>query len=64
MTEEVKRLRCVVADLIGENERLKTELAKANELLSKSQDVFCEWDMDYFPIYEEIGLYLNEEEDE
>lgn len=26
MTEEVKRLRCAVADLIGENERLKTAL--------------------------------------
>lgn len=25
MTEEVKRLRCAVADLIGENERLKAE---------------------------------------
>ncbi|MGI1816283.1 hypothetical protein OEJ84_17375 [Bacillus subtilis] len=25
MTEEVKRLRCAVADLIGENERLKSE---------------------------------------
>ncbi|QAV89606.1 hypothetical protein ES963_16465 [Bacillus subtilis] len=25
MTEEVKRLRCAVADLIGENERLKTK---------------------------------------
>ncbi|CAF1843611.1 hypothetical protein [Bacillus subtilis] len=62
MNEEVKTLRCTVADLIGENERLKTELAKANELLSKSQDVFCEWDMEYFPIYEEIGLYLNEED--
>lgn len=64
MNEEVKTLRCTVADLIGENERLKTELAKANELLSKSQDVFCEWDMEYFPIYEEIGLYLTEEEGE
>ncbi|MEC2403380.1 hypothetical protein ABES35_17100 [Bacillus subtilis] len=62
MNEEVKTLRCTVADLIGENERLKTELAKANELLSKSQDVFCEWDMEYFPIYEEIGLYLNGED--
>ncbi|TJZ71441.1 hypothetical protein FA037_05855 [Bacillus amyloliquefaciens] len=30
MTEEVKRLRCAVADLIGENERLKEE----NEMLS------------------------------
>ncbi|MCY8493710.1 hypothetical protein [Bacillus inaquosorum] len=30
MTEEVKRLRCAVADLIGENERLKAE----NELLT------------------------------
>lgn len=29
MTEEVKRLRCAVADLIGENERLKSE----NEML-------------------------------
>ncbi|MGY5350537.1 hypothetical protein [Bacillus subtilis] len=26
MTEEVKRLRCVVADLIGENERLTAAL--------------------------------------
>ncbi|MDZ5669120.1 MULTISPECIES: hypothetical protein [Bacillus subtilis group] len=26
MTEEVKRLRCAVADLIGENERLKSAL--------------------------------------
>ncbi|MGB9945297.1 hypothetical protein ACO0DA_20145 [Bacillus subtilis] len=26
MTEEVKRLRCAVADLIGENERLKTKI--------------------------------------
>ncbi|MCY8191495.1 hypothetical protein MOC62_07735 [Bacillus spizizenii] len=26
MTEEVKRLRCAVADLIGENERLKAAL--------------------------------------
>ncbi len=25
MTEEVKRLRCAVADLIGENERLKAK---------------------------------------
>ncbi|MEC5220037.1 hypothetical protein ACWNPK_18085 [Bacillus atrophaeus] len=64
MTEEVKALRCTVADLIGENERLKAELTKANGLLSKSKDVFCEWDMNYFPIYEEIGSYLNEEEDE
>ncbi|MED1923484.1 hypothetical protein [Bacillus velezensis] len=30
MTVEVKRLRCAVADLIGENERLKEE----NEMLS------------------------------
>lgn len=30
MTEEVKRLRCAVADLIGENERLKAE----NEMLT------------------------------
>lgn len=30
MTEEVKRLRCAVADLIGENERLKKE----NEMLT------------------------------
>ncbi|NRF01229.1 hypothetical protein HRF55_10535 [Bacillus subtilis] len=26
MTEEVKRLRCAVADLIGENERLKAKI--------------------------------------
>ncbi|NME91526.1 hypothetical protein [Bacillus velezensis] len=26
MTEEVKRLRCAVADLIGENERLKEKI--------------------------------------
>ncbi|KJR67832.1 hypothetical protein [Bacillus velezensis] len=30
MTEEVKRLRCAVADLVGENDRLKEE----NEMLS------------------------------
>lgn len=30
MTEEVKRLRCAVADLIGENDRLKEE----NEMLT------------------------------
>ncbi|WP_261801492.1 hypothetical protein [Bacillus amyloliquefaciens] len=28
MTEEVKRLRCAVADLIGENERLKAKNAR------------------------------------
>ncbi|WP_241494256.1 hypothetical protein [Bacillus paralicheniformis] len=63
-TKEIADLRCAVAGLIAENERLKAELAKANELLSKSQDVFYEWDMYHFPICEEIGLYLNEEEDE
>ncbi|MEC2215101.1 hypothetical protein [Bacillus velezensis] len=26
MTEEVKRLRCAVADLIGENDRLKEKI--------------------------------------
>ncbi|MCY8472387.1 hypothetical protein [Bacillus halotolerans] len=36
MTEEVKRLRCAVADLIGENERLK---AKINWLEEGIEDV-------------------------
>ncbi|MEC1426691.1 hypothetical protein P9D51_11300 [Bacillus sonorensis] len=64
MTDEIADLRCTVAGLIAENDQLKAELAKANELLSKSQDAFYEWDMYHFPICEEIGLYLNEEEDE
>ncbi|MED4579098.1 hypothetical protein P9480_10080 [Bacillus atrophaeus] len=32
MSEEVKRLRCAVADLIGENERLKEAFQEIAEL--------------------------------
>ncbi|MBW7978013.1 hypothetical protein RY279_06735 [Bacillus velezensis] len=44
MTEEVKRLRCAVADLIGENERLKNDmprsiLAMSNELCRIRQEL-------------------------
>ncbi|WP_035428443.1 hypothetical protein [Bacillus sp. NSP9.1] len=64
MTDEIADLRCTIAGLIAENERLKAELVKASELLSKSQDAFYEWNMYHFPICEEIGLYLYEEEGE
>lgn len=38
MTEEVKRLRCAVADLIGENERLKASFRKLlNSLITFTQ---------------------------
>ncbi|UHH05996.1 hypothetical protein LUM37_14715 [Bacillus subtilis] len=36
MTEEVKRLRCAVADLIGENERLKEDRKKLAGLFVRS----------------------------
>ncbi|ATO08507.1 hypothetical protein ACJGE4_15610 [Bacillus velezensis] len=44
MTEEVKRLRCAVADLIGENERLKNGMprnifAMSNELCRIRQEL-------------------------
>ncbi|MBN7743835.1 hypothetical protein JYA35_14715 [Bacillus velezensis] len=44
MTEEVKRLRCAVADLIGENERLKNDMprsifAMSNELCRIRQEL-------------------------
>ncbi|MCC8352559.1 hypothetical protein [Bacillus sp. AF23] len=34
MPEEVKRLRCAVADLIGENERLRGTIEEAEELVA------------------------------
>ncbi|MEC1270895.1 hypothetical protein P9C27_20900 [Bacillus vallismortis] len=36
MTEEVKELRCTVADLIGENERLKEDRKKLAGLFARS----------------------------
>ncbi|WP_439931101.1 hypothetical protein ACSTTP_06880 [Bacillus velezensis] len=33
MTEEVKRLRCAVADLIGENERLEEKIDEVIEIV-------------------------------
>ncbi|WP_434786896.1 hypothetical protein [Bacillus velezensis] len=33
MTEEVKRLRCAVADLIGENERLEEKIDWLDEVI-------------------------------
>ncbi len=38
MTEGVKELRCTVADLIGENERLKNRLSLAEGLLVEAAD--------------------------
>ncbi|MCP6682930.1 hypothetical protein [Bacillus nakamurai] len=57
MTEEVKRLRCAVADLIGENERLKAAL-RVIEI--KSQ--LPEESVDLVPVTAlyEINLYAKE----
>ena len=57
MTEEVKRLRCAVADLIGENERLTAAL-RVIEIKSE----LPEEPVDLVPITElyEINLHAKE----
>ncbi|WHY22575.1 hypothetical protein QNH41_10905 [Bacillus halotolerans] len=59
MTEEVKRLRCAVADLIGENERLKASFQEIAEL---ADNFYAEDDSvanDTYIIKSDIAQYSN-----
>ncbi|MCY9008326.1 hypothetical protein MOE50_04830 [Bacillus inaquosorum] len=72
MTEEVKRLRCAVADLIGENERLKAknarleqELREATLIIDRVENLLSK--MRYgteYEVYNEVYRFLYEMGDE
>lgn len=63
MTEEVKELRCAVADLIGENERLKNRLSLAEDLLAEASNTLDDIHGYETEAYIAIEKYFEEEDE-
>ncbi|MHC6143557.1 hypothetical protein ACYUTI_08705 [Bacillus velezensis] len=65
MTEEVKRLRCAVADLIAENERLKAELREATLIIDRVENLLSKMrNGTEYEVYGEVYRFLYEMGDE